>query len=412
MSETRRVKAIIVLLVISVCLASFVLLHLLQSGGNIVSSDLSEASSLPADDVEVVENETGSQSNLRVEARADAESKLAVGSLLLGEACGEQLDENALSDEKCLDALESHFMDEPVYTLYLFGMTPQPSPYTFRQVFDSYNRDRELVIETLTHPECRLLEGPIRMDLRKTCNADAVFRYVHFANLCMDHVEFELVRTANFRTNEYRYEANLTLLEELKTEDPPSGYQGEWDGGLANYYTERNRMREEILREAWLDSNAKCTSFVWDLDLSEVREVAGRLGFEQFFVVDENALSNRLWTIGYRDDLFLESTESMFRWKTQLDAANWSQYSRDAAPGLAAAARGLAGMRNAGYETDVEEVIMRFCGRDRTDDGKGFSECAKALTEAEEMLDPTDVDSLRMLDELTSEALRLGLYTH
>lgn len=413
MPVIRRKTAIVLASLVTVCLACLVLYQIFFPNESSDSSSLAEESTANYDLKELSSNVLDSQTGPRLSPQEGESTDSYDSSLLLSEACAERLYEDALADEGCLAALEEHFIDQPAYTLNLFGMSPKPGPFTFREMIDNYERDRELVLEAMSRPECQLFQGPIRLDLREICNADAVFRLVQFANLCMFHDQFERVRTDYFRTNENRYEAELNRLEALKSQDPPRRLQGEWDGGLAKYYMERNRIRERVLREAWLDKKEKCAPIDWEIVPHEINEIAARLGFEPFFIADVRTRSTLLhWTIGtlgLRDIEFKESVEAKFHWVTQMNNADSMWDPRSRAARMALIARGLAKMRDVGYETDIESLVKRLCEDSPSDEDPVYEQCTKALSEAEQLLEPTDMASLRLLDELAMEALKLGL---
>ena len=397
---------------VTACLVCLVLFHLIPPNRANVPSDPTKETHRTDDSNNLIEKLVNSQTDIDLSPLEAEVADPTTNRLLLGDECAETLDENALSDEECLAALEVHFIDQPAYTLNLFGMSPKPSPFTFREMFDNYERDRELVKEALSRPECNLMDGPIRVDLKEICNADAVFRLVQFANLCMFHVQFQRVRTEYFRTNEHGYEAELKRLEDLKSEDPPRGFLGEWDGGLGRYYAKRNQVRERVLREAWLDKKGKCKQIDWDIPPHEINEIAARLGFEPLFLADSRTQSTLLhWTIGtlgHRDNEFKESVEKSFSWVSQLNSADWNWNPRNHATRVAAVVRALAEMRNAGYETDLLGVVNRLCIGDHWDEEPSYHECSQAIAEAEQLLEPTDLDSLRLLDELVLEAMTWG----
>ena len=63
-------------------------------------------------------------------------------------------------------------------------MVPMKSTFTYGEMFYGQMRDRELVVDVLLRPDFQLLEGPIRINLRETCNAEAFGRYARLTELC------------------------------------------------------------------------------------------------------------------------------------------------------------------------------------------------------------------------------------
>ena len=407
--------------------------------------------------------------------------------LFLGEECPEILDEDIQSNKACLDAVEQRLMDKAAYTLDYFGMAPKNAPFTYRSMLENREKDRELVVEALSRSECRLLEGPIRLDLRETCNAEAFFRYALFTELCdssryiQDYfkpradmraqyedaiAQYERAREqylgemsqesqnrkqrgenialkpSNIRKkmedlrtqyglDDYRsgddgtsrYQSTLIALEDFKDMEPPASFRMPRDDDRGWYYSWRNHMREGLLRDIWLNTKGMCPSDVsigspntrdgcstdnelfgwWNESKEKSRqnhpltEVAARLGDERLIVIDAHIAK-----VSGKE--FNRSKKELFPWIGQLQEALWSE-----SPLLAA--RGLVGLRNAGYEADIEGIVKVLCGT-RSKETEYAEDCAKAIGNAEEQLDATDLETLRALDEIAEVALKLDVYQH
>ncbi|MCY3883786.1 MAG: hypothetical protein OXG24_02605 [Gammaproteobacteria bacterium] len=109
---------------------------------------------------------------------------LTGSTFFLGEECPERLDQDTHLKSECLDAVEQHFSKETTYTVDHFGMIPMESSFTYGAMTGNYERDRERVIEAFLSAECRLVEGPIRMDLKEKCNSYSFFRFAYFSEMC------------------------------------------------------------------------------------------------------------------------------------------------------------------------------------------------------------------------------------
>lgn len=70
--------------------------------------------------------------------------------------------------------------------------------------------------------------------------------------------------------------------------------------------------------------------------------------------------------------------------------------------------RALAETRNAGYTTDLLGVVNRQCIGDHWGEESSYHECWQAIAEAEQLLEPTDMATLRLLDELFLTATTWG----
>ena len=78
---------------------------------------------------------------------------------------------------------------------------------------------------------------------------------------------------------------------------------------------------------------------------------------------------------------------------------------------ISLAARGLAGLRESGFDPDVAEIAKFLCEPADSQEGKVVIEdCVSAFRDAESLLDTADWKALRMLDEIASEALDQSYY--
>ncbi len=235
--------------------------------------------------------------------------------LYLGHECPDLLSDEVRSDERCMDAIERDLMGKAAYVVEEPYMVPREGQFTYRTMFDNFQRDRELALEALARPECRLLDGPIRTDLKETCNAEAFYRLAVLKELCSsakeirtyfkpredDLAKFEFLRREypvefnrllaqsermDFQhldelvqelSSKYgndvsfytlsKYESNFKTWEDRKDEKPPRTSQREWDENEGWYYAWRNRTRRLVLRSVWLDSSGMCPMDLVDWQL-------------------------------------------------------------------------------------------------------------------------------------------------
>lgn len=124
-------------------------------------------------------------------------------------------------------------------------MVPRESSFTFGAMFDNYERDRELITEALLRPECRIVDGPIQLELRETCNADSFFRYAFLSELCHLHLEFDAKWWFDSRPipgkSPSMYQFEMRSLDE-QADDP------------AIRLSKLNELREIVLNDLWLAS--------------------------------------------------------------------------------------------------------------------------------------------------------------
>lgn len=344
--------------------------------------------------------------------------------LFLGDECPETLDAGILNNEKCLDATERHFMDSPAYVIWDVGLMPREGRFTYRDLFASSEQDLQLVINALSRPECRLLEGPIRRDLRESCNADAFSRHVALMEMCFssEHINYFFKPYPGLDSSFYTN--NLARLEGYREVEPMAFPRHKRQNKKEWYYVWRNHIRKDILRSAWLQSSGKCpisnlrengldikiATFLdgnplpWG-QIWRLGDIAARLGDERSLVVpyydlpSGRHLSAELLTIG-------QSREVHFSWMPLLHKAiRLSQFKHSRSEAVASAAKGIVALRKSGYEADVQDLVERICKEKRE-----IKDCATSINGAEELLDPTDMETLRALDEIGDAALKLGLY--
>ncbi len=235
-------------------------------------------------------------------ATTKAESTGSSGSpLFLGDYCPETLGEAIWSDEKCLDAVEQHFMEKAAYTIEMFGVIPKDGPFTFRTMFDNLERDIELVMEALSRQECRLLEGPIRLDLRETCNVDAFFRLGLYSQFCA------------------RAEGILDNLTPHESPFPDDNARALYEDAVSQYRNELRQYWEETGGRFDEDGSPKVK---WDDERIEnfrefERELRAKHGIDSLYVVDDG-LSN------YQRSLD-ESTDRWF-WDHEREREDWTEW--------------------------------------------------------------------------------------
>ena len=341
------------------------------------------------------------------EASMDSSSRL-----VLGDECPEWLDDSVRSDTKCLAAVEHYFLDKAVYTLTFPGMVPKQASFTFRTMFDSYESDKKLVADALVEPECQLLSGPMRMDLRDRCNAEALFRYNRFVTLCYVARGINWFEPDSLGKSRYqRYSGGTEELESARDEG---------DERLELYYSDRNDLREFVLRDVWLESSGLCPT---DSHLPQERtkahqglkEIVARLG-------DEKTLFPPLGGgigPGFGDEAYWKSKRELYTWQghmiNAIGGGGTAFPTTDPTLAIVSAARGILGMRKAGYEPAVEEIVKDLCGSSkfaRLEKARGDipRDCATAYQNAKLHLDPIDLQEFHALDEIKETAIKLDLY--
>lgn len=362
--------------------------------------------------------------------------------LFLGDECPDPLEQSALSNAECLKAIDQHFRNEAAYTIEYFGMVSKESPFTYGEMFDGYEKDRELVVDALLRPECRLLEGPIRMDLREFCNAEALGRFALLTELCHTATGGGKWFDPWLKGSKSAYRHKMDELDDFESD--PRKSQSDVEG----YHAKVNDIREEVLMDVWLGS--KCASNSsgewlfpgeastsledlarwWNEGTNEVRknqlakyslppnvmdslqwapherlaEIAVRLG-DTRLVFDDSLISLLSESNEYR-----KSKRSLYLWMEQLnEALKIRDSSREESISLAA--RGLVGMRESGFDADVVEIARFLCETEDSQEARTLVEdCASTFRATELLLDSAEWKTLRMLDEIASVALDQGLF--
>ncbi|MCY3886054.1 MAG: hypothetical protein OXG24_14205 [Gammaproteobacteria bacterium] len=335
-------------------------------------------------------------------------------SYFLGDECPVPLDEKVWSDSDCLEAIDSHFIDKPAYVVNFPGMISRGGWFTYRDMFEQHANDRKLVAEALANPECRLLEGPMRLNLRDTCNADAFSRYARMANLCYFATTNNWFKPDDFFRGKSRYQQNLNGMEDFDS------YRERRYDDLEKYYSWRNALRKSALLDVWLESSNKCkTDFLSpheELSAQEpqrllhydLEEIAARLGDERMLFASQGSTG---W---YGDKHYQRSKYKLHAWQNQIHTAIGgigtliSTAKRPDA--IASAAWGIVGMRKAGYEADLERIVSKLCQSRSLQDEEDVKECSTAYQHARSLVDPTEMDVFRALDEIKETALGLGLF--
>ena len=452
------------------------LLLLIACVGGLVlfNADSRDGSSMPVNELEDQASYESSQEDsvprLKSFVEVDVAPESATSPLFLGKECPELLDESVADDEVCLDAVERHFMDRPVYNVRFGGIVSRDSPFSFRSMFQNHMNDLRLVTEALSRPECRLLEGPIRLDLRETCNAESFFRFTYFSSVCRHAAlwreNFEPL--SYLETEASPYEKNLSDQRLLISEESAelgvmSRYQYKLEESKAisafddsMYYKWRNSERKALLRDVWLDTSGRCPSYVVDGSLSpldndtsnvellnwwsegakvfwrarlqryaDTREfppgwagsvedpepyellqsIAARLGSEWNLIV-------RNYVVGaFMDEKFMKSKQEFLNWKSQIGEA-FRNIPNKREQVVLNVVQGIVGLREAGYEADIEYIARSLCEVGPEWKERGVKDCATAIRDAETKLDPQDIVSLRILDEVEAAALKLSDYQY
>ena len=329
--------------------------------------------------------------------------------LVLGDECPEWLDDSVRSDTKCLDAIEGYLLDKAVYTLRFPGMLPKQASFTFRTMFDSYEKDKKLATDALVDQECQLLSGPMRMDLRDRCNAKALFRYGEYVFSCYAAREMNWFVPGPVFQGKSRYQKYSGGIEELERA------REEGDERLEQYYSNRNGLREHVLRDIWLESRGWCPidshlPQEWTKAHQDLKEIVARLG-------DEKTLFQPLGGgigPGFGDEAYWKSKRELYPWQghmiTAIGGGGTAFPTTDPTLAIISAARGILGMRKAGYEPAIEEIVKDLCGNSNLAGLDIASDCATAYQNAKLQLDPIDLQEFHALDEIKETALKLDLY--
>lgn len=408
-----------------------------------VNSGLSVKTDVPREELEVRSQKIGTAFEIDLQHAQLEGMKSSPNSLLfLGDECPEPIDQSTNSNTECLDAIDQHFRNEAAYIVEHFGMVPKKSSFTYGQMFDEHKKDRELLVDALQRSECRLLEGPIRLDLRETCNADAFERFTLLAELCHTATGGSKWFGPLLKGSKSAYRLKIDVLGDFKSNPANSQRNLDW------YHSQLNEIREEVLKDVWLGymcsshisgdllfAHEQSSSLVelaewWNEGTIEVRnnqltkynfpssvmdslqwapherlaEISVRLG-DARLVFDDSLVSLLSGSNDYRN-----SKRSLYQWMEQLKEA---MELRDSArsESISLAARGMAGMRESGFDADVAEIARFFCETEDLQGKKIVSQnCATSFVDAESLLDTADWKALRMLDEIASKALDQGIF--
>ena len=390
--------------------------------------------------------------------------------LFLGDDCPDVLDVDVSTDEDCIRAIEEHFIDRAVYSISRTGIVPRDAPFTYREMFDSHDTDKKLVIAALSNADCRLVEGPIRMDLSETCNADAFYRYTYFTSVCHHASQWKdafrpLASLGGKEAPSQSFPNESLQLPERENADVEKisryQYRIEEYKALSNddedlYYKWRNSSREILLRNIWLDAFEMCPAYVVDSSLTPLDDsssseelltwwgegihMSWRSRLELYaeehrlpsdwadsiaelkpFEVLE-AIAARLgfeWKLvvsehvpgSFMDTAFMKSKSSVFPWMGHLsEAFRKSPLSRTQV--VLNVVNGVIGLRESGYEADLDAIVAEICFTELEWKKKGVKDCATAIRNAESELDPQDIVALRTLDEIKAAALELNNYQY
>ena len=407
---------------------------------------------LPADvEKREVQNET-QQKNATQDSVQKVTTFPDASRLLLIEDCPEILNPSVIQDQACMDAVERHFSERATYTLEFVGVVPRNGRFSYRETLENVESDRELIIEALSRPECQLLDGPIRLELREMCNADAIFRYSHFVAMCNESThwvkEFELRPHPAYEVKRSPYQDTLRRFER-RVEDAfkvTSLYRPENFDPIEEYYDERNEYRENLLKEVWRTSTGKCPQIVsepiireadlgrprsamldWWLqdptrehDISKLRHVAARLGFERELLNTtcrfQGRTPGRYARYGCLGKEYEESRRSLHPWSEDLadgiDSFSFIYFDDEILPGFERASvlirlsRGLASMEDSGFEADIEWVTNFICEKRRS----VKEDCQAGIERAEKYFDASNTGAFRMLDRIAAKAIELNLY--
>lgn len=166
--------------------------------------------------------------------------------------------------------------------------------------------------------------------------------------------------------------------------------------------SEQNRPSSEWVEKELINKNLTAEDPLRYLNnqFDLIRAVAARLGVDWLLI-------NQDWGSLYWDTIFWESYREMFPWKIYLDDAVRDSIS-DRTSAILNATRGLVALERAGYEPDVQEIVLHICGKEVEEEE--LEDCATAMSNTEMLLQATAIDELRTLDELAAAAKSLDLY--
>lgn len=438
-SRQGRSRAIVAVLMGLVCLGFLVVVYMQPTDSG--SADETEEAINQEANESLRQSRTTPKNESRLVKLEESESP-SNSMLFLGDECLDPLEQSSLSSADCLNALDQHFRNEAAYTIEYFGMVPKKSSFTYGEMFDEQRNDRELVVDALRRPECRLLEGPIRLDLRETCNADAFERYALLTELCHTATGGSKWFDPWLKGSKSPYRHKMDELGDFNSNP------AKWQDDVDLYHSQLNELREKVLKDVWFGT--KCPSDTsgnwlfpyevspslvellrwWNEGTVEVRksqltnynlpsnvidqlqwapherlaEIAVRLGDTRLVFYDSH-ISLLSGSNEYRN-----SKRSLYLWMEQLFEALEVRHS-SRGESISLVARGLVGMRESGFEANVAEMARFLCETEDSQVATNVVEdCASAFRNAESMFDTADWKSLRALDEIASKAVDQGLF--
>ena len=136
-----------------------------------------------------------------------------------------------------------------------------------------------------------------------------------------------------------------------------------------------------------------------------LRSIAARLGSEWNLIVSDYLVGD------FMDEKFMKSKQEFLLWKSQLGQV-FRNIPNKREEVVLNVVQGIEGLRNAGYEADIEYIARYLCTTDPELKERGIEDCATAIRDAEAKLDPQDTVALRILDEVEAAALKLNDYQY
>lgn len=345
---------------------------------------------------------------------------------LLNIACP---DVHAKLTSDCIDTLDEFFMDSVlphwenrIDRLLHLGASP-----TFDRVFEDPSTNRSLALEALSREECRLEEGAIHSELHVNCNARAIASHALFVKYCMPS-------TTNYRDDWFGPMAGGFESEGLK-EDRMSYYEYQLagierfqDSDLDTYKQRRQRLKNRVLRSAWIETRCSKFDSILSLPLNawpSIQQSTTAMYEEQFGndllqwkpnvkihfrrdILDEEyfrllSIAARLgdsWAIteyyrqGTKDEEFLNSIEALRPWLPHLRRATLTSVPKTEI--LTDAIRAVVLADQDGLKVDRKLLVQVACRNIPI-----FDDCTTAFSQIEYLdLSPREfqiADELRMV---------------
>lgn len=186
------------------------------------------------------------------DSRTELNERLVSNLQRLNLACP---DVQAELTSECIDVLDEFFIDSvlPHWQSWKDSLVHLGEPPTFERVFGDPSANRSLAMEALGREDCRLEHGAIHLNLKASCNAEAIASHALFTKYCMPS-------TSNYRDDWFGLGVGGSELPELG-EHTTSYYKSQQlqiessrDLDLDQYEQQKQRLKNMVLRSAWIES--------------------------------------------------------------------------------------------------------------------------------------------------------------